>query len=263
MPLAVLVGRLDGTTLCLRGEGPTMSVSTLMAAIHDAEGIPPETQRLVCGCKDLRPTDTLAGPLPRVTLCLRVGGGKGGFGAMLRGKGLAAGQKKTTNFDACRDLNGVRLKAVHQERALNDWKSKQGSKARDKEAAPPAAARVTPAARAAPAFDLDGYYEANDDARAAVASAVADGLKRKAEEEEEAEAEAAEAVGHAQAGAGASGRARKAPRVDAPAAAPCAGASRWSVLDEPSADDDDSSDSADAPAQRGGGKRSSGRAKHE
>lgn len=247
--LAVLVGRLDGTTLCLRADGPTMSVERLMAAIHDAEGIPPETQRLVSGCRDLRPSEVLSGPLPRVTLCLRLAGGKGGFGAMLRGKGLAAGQKKTTNFDACRDLNGVRLKAVNQERQVSEWRAKQqaklGEKVRKQDLPPPTSGSPTAA------FDLDGYYEANESARAGTASAVMAGLAAKRQREELSTA-LVEARAATMAPADASStcddkvRQNKAPRVSAPAAAPSAKGStsvgaKWSALGELPSDDGSSS----------------------
>ncbi|KAK9830838.1 hypothetical protein WJX74_009412 [Apatococcus lobatus] len=48
----------------------------------------------------------------------RLLGGKGGFGALLRGAGRAA---LTDNFDACRDLNGRRLRHVNADRKLADW----------------------------------------------------------------------------------------------------------------------------------------------
>lgn len=48
----------------------------------------------------------------------RLLGGKGGFGALLRGAGRAA---LTDNFDACRDLNGRRLRHVNADKKLADW----------------------------------------------------------------------------------------------------------------------------------------------
>lgn len=44
-------------------------------------------------------------------------GGKGGFGANL--KGSAAASRPSSNFDACRDLNGRRIRTVRAESALN------------------------------------------------------------------------------------------------------------------------------------------------
>ena len=48
----------------------------------------------------------------------RLLGGKGGFGALLRGAGRAA---LTDNFDACRDLSGRRLRHVNADKKLADW----------------------------------------------------------------------------------------------------------------------------------------------
>ena len=49
-------------------------------------------------------------------------GGKGGFGAMLRALAKQAGTKKTTDFGACRDLSGRRLRHVNDEKILQKWK---------------------------------------------------------------------------------------------------------------------------------------------
>ena len=54
-------------------------------------------------------------------------GGKGGFGTLLKGQSKQAPNKVTLNFNACRDLNGRRLRFVNEElkmRALNDDASK-------------------------------------------------------------------------------------------------------------------------------------------
>ncbi|KAI8817246.1 telomere stability and silencing-domain-containing protein [Fimicolochytrium jonesii] len=55
-----------------------------------------------------------AGRLPPVfNLLVRVPGGKGGFGSMLRAQGGKMASQKTTNFEACRDLSGRRLKTMN------------------------------------------------------------------------------------------------------------------------------------------------------
>lgn len=54
-------------------------------------------------------------------LVLRLRGGKGGFGALLRGQGRDG--NITTNFDACRDLQGRRLRHVEGEKKVKEWKS--------------------------------------------------------------------------------------------------------------------------------------------
>lgn len=59
---------------------------------------------------------------PSVRLLLRLKGGKGGFGSLLRGAATKAGQKKTNNFDACRDMSGRRLRHVNAEKRLEEWR---------------------------------------------------------------------------------------------------------------------------------------------
>ena len=54
---------------------------------------------------------------------IRLKGGKGGFGSSLRLQ--QATKKQTKNFDACRDLQGRRLRKVNQERQLNEWRLKK------------------------------------------------------------------------------------------------------------------------------------------
>jgi hypothetical protein len=54
---------------------------------------------------------------------VRLRGGKGGFGSSLRIQ--QAVKKQTKNFDACRDLQGRRLRKVNQERQLNEWRLKK------------------------------------------------------------------------------------------------------------------------------------------
>lgn len=56
-------------------------------------------------------------------MLLRLRGGKGGFGSLLRGAATKAGQKKTSNFDACRDMSGRRLRHVNAEKKLKEWKA--------------------------------------------------------------------------------------------------------------------------------------------
>src|SRR3546814_3666542 len=50
--------------------------------------------------------------------------GKGGFGAMLRTMGKTSG-KESTNFGACRDLSGRRLRHVNDEIILKKWQEAQ------------------------------------------------------------------------------------------------------------------------------------------
>ena len=58
----------------------------------------------------------------RASVSNALAGGKGGFGAMLRSLAKQAGKKKTTDFGACRDLSGRRLRHVNDEIVLQKWK---------------------------------------------------------------------------------------------------------------------------------------------
>lgn len=62
---------------------------------------------------------------------LRLLGGKGGFGSMLRA--LGAQIEKTTNREACRDLSGRRMRDINDEKKIAEWVSKQADREREKE----------------------------------------------------------------------------------------------------------------------------------
>ena len=70
-------------------------------------GLPAAVQRLVFAGKELSDDRLLSDyelqPDSTVHLLLRLRGGKGGFGSLLRGAGRAV---LTDNTDACRDLSG-------------------------------------------------------------------------------------------------------------------------------------------------------------
>jgi len=56
-------------------------------------------------------------------------GGKGGFGAMLRGQASRPGMKQVTpNTGAMRDLSGRRLRHVEQEQKLQEWQEDAGKR---------------------------------------------------------------------------------------------------------------------------------------
>lgn len=90
-----------------------------LRALHGIAGIPCEEQRLVYGGKQLRDTRAFSeygiGRDSTLHLLLRLVGGKGGFGALLRS---GARGSKTENFDACRDLSGRRLRHVNADKQL-------------------------------------------------------------------------------------------------------------------------------------------------
>ncbi|RCI03995.1 hypothetical protein CU098_002627, partial [Rhizopus stolonifer] len=53
-----------------------------------------------------------------LSLSARLLGGKGGFGSMLRAQGGRMNAQKTTNFEACRDLQGRRIRTVNESKKL-------------------------------------------------------------------------------------------------------------------------------------------------
>ncbi|KAL1350372.1 hypothetical protein HN51_014461 [Arachis hypogaea] len=125
----LFVKHLDGKTLTLIFPSPILFAKTIKDRLFDLTGIPPHHQRLVTGFRHLNDEGSaICSPdgsniFPTVRLLLRLKGGKGGFGSLLRGAATKAGQKKTNNFDACRDMSGRRLRHVNAEKRLEEWKA--------------------------------------------------------------------------------------------------------------------------------------------
>ncbi|AQK97477.1 Ubiquitin-like superfamily protein [Zea mays] len=128
----ILVRLLDGRTTCLRFSTPTVSGAVLLEAVASISRVPAAALRIVTGRFDVSPSNVLTssadGQFPSASALLRLRGGKGGFGSLLRGAASKAGQKKTSNFDACRDINGRRLRHVNAERRLEEWKAEAGDR---------------------------------------------------------------------------------------------------------------------------------------
>lgn len=102
---------------------PSDTVHDVKARIQDKEQLPADAVRLLFSGRQLQDASSLTdhGVDQHATIHLvySLRGGKGGFGAMLRTAGARG--VKTTNFDACRDLNGRRLRHVNAERQLREW----------------------------------------------------------------------------------------------------------------------------------------------
>ncbi|CAL4974712.1 unnamed protein product [Urochloa decumbens] len=132
----ILVRLLDGRTRCLRFATPTVSGAALLDAVASLSRVPAAALRIVTGRLDVSPSSVLAsaadGQFPSAYALLRLRGGKGGFGSLLRGAASKAGQKKTSNFDACRDINGRRLRHVNAERRLEEWKAEAADRQLEK-----------------------------------------------------------------------------------------------------------------------------------
>ncbi|KAL1529219.1 hypothetical protein AB1Y20_000175 [Prymnesium parvum] len=168
MVLRVQVVSLSGRTIFAdvpRG-GTT---GDLWRSLSEREGIPEELIRLTCAGVELHPEASLHQLNAPVKLLLRLCGGKGGFGAMLRTAGARG--VKTTNFDACRDLNGRRLRHVNSEARLREWETQ--AEARKLKKQQEDARRGRPDPMAVPRFDDDEYEEMLEAARKRVAESFA------------------------------------------------------------------------------------------
>jgi hypothetical protein len=94
-------------SLCIQ-VSPTAATEDIHRSIADAADIPLEHLTF----KHL--PSLLNGECTFISANLRLLGGKGGFGSMLRAQGGRMASQKTTNFEACRDLTGRRLKTVNE-----------------------------------------------------------------------------------------------------------------------------------------------------
>ncbi|OIT07424.1 PREDICTED: protein SDE2 homolog [Nicotiana attenuata] len=127
----VLVKFLDGKHKTLNFSTPSISTLTLKQKIQALTSIPCDLQLLVLSNSFYTLHDDLltlnlsnGSNFPVVVnLLVRLRGGKGGFGSLLRGAATKAGQKKTNNFDACRDMSGRRLRHVNAEKKLEEWRA--------------------------------------------------------------------------------------------------------------------------------------------
>jgi len=117
----VFVTLLGGKTLCIPFVvQPT--VLQLKGRLRDICGIPEAEQRISGPCRDLsNPLQYIDRSCGNLRLSLRLAGGKGGFGALLRGAGAKAGAKRVSNYDDCRDLSGRRIRHVKNEKKMDEW----------------------------------------------------------------------------------------------------------------------------------------------
>jgi len=106
-----------------------VDVSDLRRRVEDIAGPFPEDDtcpgwRLIAGLRDLHDDDVLSkeevATLPTLQLVLRLDGGKGGFGSMLKMLGKNIGNK-TSNTEAMRDISGRRLRHINSEKKLTEW----------------------------------------------------------------------------------------------------------------------------------------------
>jgi hypothetical protein len=94
--------------------------SELKQRLQHTTGLPVDVQRLKFNSRYLQDSDEIplgSSSSPSSTtvihLTLSLNGGKGGFGANLKRLGGRMSRKGATNYEACRDLNGRRLRTLH------------------------------------------------------------------------------------------------------------------------------------------------------
>ncbi|KAK8482987.1 hypothetical protein V6N13_022013 [Hibiscus sabdariffa] len=122
--LQLFVKVLNGRTLSLQFPTLQTQVCHVKHRIQEITHIPINLQRLICG-HQLNDDSVISQSNTTLSLSLRLLGGKGGFGSLLRGAATKAGQKKTSNFEACRDMSGRRLRHVNAEKRLEEWKAEE------------------------------------------------------------------------------------------------------------------------------------------
>lgn len=96
--------------------------SALKVDITEKFKIPPTDYYLTSNGKVIQ-NELIKDTDGEIQLAIRVLGGKGGFGSMLRA--IGAQIEKTTNREACRDLSGRRLRDINEEKRLKAWLEKQ------------------------------------------------------------------------------------------------------------------------------------------
>ncbi|KAL1198094.1 putative splicing factor SF3a60 [Cardamine amara subsp. amara] len=121
-PLQFFVRLLDGKSVTLTFNSPLAYGDQIKQRIFEQTKIPTHLHRLICGGYQISDESSISQSDATVNLVLSLRGGKGGFGSLLRGAATKAGQKKTNNFDACRDMSGRRLRHVNAEKRLEEWK---------------------------------------------------------------------------------------------------------------------------------------------
>lgn len=98
--------------------GEEMCGEKVFQIVQKECAIPLEFQRLVAGGREISASSKVHSG-EEIMVLLRVEGGKGGFGSMLRAMGKNL--HRTTNFGSLRDLSGRRIRHVEAEKQLGTW----------------------------------------------------------------------------------------------------------------------------------------------
>jgi len=191
----LLVGDPAGRVRMARSAAATLD--ELRAELEALCGVPADEQLLSCPGCELPPAGPLSLPaFAMVHVRVRCLGGKGGFGAMLRGQASRPGMKKVeTNTGAMRDLSGRRLRHVEQEAQLKDWVKEEGKRKADKEAEKKEKrAKQTQELHATAAEYVAAAAVDQDEVADAVRQGIEEERRRKQKEEEERKAKAVAAT---------------------------------------------------------------------
>ena len=118
--MKIIIKNLSSTSLYYFEENPQKTIKSLYSELNLSQN---NTYLISDGklLKENFPLNDYDNKIIEVRIKLK--GGKGGFGSSLRLQ--QATKKQTKNFDACRDLQGRRLRKVNQERQLNEWRMKK------------------------------------------------------------------------------------------------------------------------------------------
>ena len=112
-----------------------------------------------------------------VHVFLRLVGGKGGFGSMLRA--IGAQIEKTTNREACRDLSGRRLRDINEEKRLKTWLD--GQQEREQEAEEKRKKKIQKL-QSKPKYEFkdDAYEQSRTDLTQNISDSLEEGFKKAA-----------------------------------------------------------------------------------
>ncbi|KAJ1985136.1 hypothetical protein H4R34_000213 [Dimargaris verticillata] len=142
VPLVMPTGEVGPRTLTYDPRAQGWTAATTLTALkqalaHDL-GIPVARQRLCATSGLALPDHCLFVQEAQheaywaCRMALTVCGGKGGFGSMLRAQGGKMSSHKTTNFDACRDLAGRRIKSKKMADAILESMSEEEKRKADR-----------------------------------------------------------------------------------------------------------------------------------
>lgn len=137
--MALLVTGPSGRTFALDVPDDGLVVREVLRLVEEREAVPATALHLR-GPRGAPWADdgvvlaaSATGMLLEARLAGGLAGGKGGFGAMLRALAKQNTGHKTTDFGACRDLNGRRLRHVNDEIKLQKWAEARKRKEEAKE----------------------------------------------------------------------------------------------------------------------------------